>query len=203
MREGSERGFWPQEVGPDICWEGKEAAWASWPGRALKTNFAQFTIGKRLVLVHATSFINKTVLFMVNQREEETTGAKDEQTVVIPFIDWKPILDFASFCSIKWPLLEYNFYFLVPPAPVAFGPNVYDRWARLCLHHLVVAFLLQHFMPLSAVAWAQWACVLGKAHVCIHCSAAVLRVQRSQVGSTYCHHFSFLPGHCPSKYSAQ
>lgn len=32
---------------------------------------------------------------------------------------------------------ECNFYFLVLSAPVAFGPNVYDRWARPCLPCLV------------------------------------------------------------------
>lgn len=47
-------------------------------GRAPKINFASFTIGERPVLGTHTSFINKTVSFMVNRREEETTGAKDE-----------------------------------------------------------------------------------------------------------------------------
>lgn len=65
-----------------------------------------------------------------------------------------------------------------------------DGPGRVCTVQWV-AFLLQHSMPLSTVAWAQWACVLGKAHVCIHCSAAVLRVQHSLLGSTYCPSFLF------------
>lgn len=98
-----------------------------------------------------------------------------------------------------------NFYFLIPCAPVAFGLNVYDRWDGLHLHHVVGRFPSVAVHDTVICGLGQWACVLGNAPLL---SASIVQLLSSKssapkLNALMAHYFPFLPGHCPSKYTAQ
>jgi hypothetical protein len=109
---------------------------------------------------------------MVNQqRKKQQVPKMNRLSLSIYWLETNP--RFCFFLSHQVASAECNFYFLVLFAPVAFGPTVYDRWARPCLHHLVATFLLWRSMPLLL-----WLAPSG--HVCWERSASIVQLLSSE-----------------------
>lgn len=85
MSRGSERGFGGRNAG--------DRAVRRWPaGReGTQDKLCLVHSGRKAGSGYTHVFGNKTLSFVVNQRVEGTTGAKDEWSVVSAFNDRKPV----------------------------------------------------------------------------------------------------------------